>query len=193
MTRWFGADPADAFLRATQGAVDLVHNLARRLTDGHADAEDLVQETYLRAWRAWQAGTRPRRVEPWLATVCLNAGRDRARRAARHPEIPVADPDPGRSGADVEATALDRVRAGQVEAALAALPHPQRVAVVLADVCGLTAREVAEATGCPLGTALARIHRGRRAVAALLAEPTSPAASRPTPPAGPATDPGTRR
>jgi RNA polymerase sigma-70 factor (ECF subfamily) len=165
---WRADDPAEAFLRATQCAVDLVHNLARRMTGSPADAEDLVQETYLRAWRAWVAGTRPKRVEPWLATVCLNAGRDRARHTARHPELPVADPDPGRDLADVERTALDRVRVGQVEAALALLPEAQRMAVVLADVCGLTAREVAETTGCPLGTALARIHRGRLAVAALL-------------------------
>lgn len=168
MRIWRTDDPAEAFLRATEGAVDLVHNLARRLTDSPSDAEDLVQETYLRAWQAWTKSTRPHRVEPWLATICLNAGRDRARRAARRPELPVADPDPGWSSADVERTALDRVQVGRVEAALALLPEPQRTAVVLADVCGLTAREVAMATDCPLGTALARIHRGRRAIAARL-------------------------
>jgi len=65
---------------------DLVHNLARRLADCPADAEDLVQETYLRAWTTWTTGRRPDRVAPWLATICLNLGRDRLRRAARHAE-----------------------------------------------------------------------------------------------------------
>ena len=69
---------AEEFLRATLPALDLVHNLARRLVPNRADAEDLVQETYLRAWQAWTAGRPPRRVEPWLATICLNLGRDRA-------------------------------------------------------------------------------------------------------------------
>ena len=79
----------DDFLRATLPALDLVHNLARRMVPSRADAEDLVQETYLRAWQAWTAGRPPGRVEPWLATICLNLGRDRARRAARLEVAPV--------------------------------------------------------------------------------------------------------
>jgi RNA polymerase sigma-70 factor (ECF subfamily) len=163
MTRWRRADPEDAFLQATQPAVDLVHNLARRLTATTEDAEDLVQDAYLRAWRAWRSGTRPRRVEPWLATICLNLGRDRARQEARGPQSTVIDlelrlDEPS----DVAETAVARA---EIETALAHLPEAKRIAVVLSDICGLTAREVAEVTGCPLGTALARIHRGRRALA----------------------------
>jgi RNA polymerase sigma factor (sigma-70 family) len=80
----------EEFQRLTLPALDLVHNLARRFSWDRADAEDLVQETYLRAWAAWSGGQRPRRVEPWLATICLNAGRDRARRAHARPETPAA-------------------------------------------------------------------------------------------------------
>jgi RNA polymerase sigma-70 factor, ECF subfamily len=160
--RWRRVDPADAFLEATQPAVDLVYNLARRLAVTTPDAEDVVQETYLRAWRAWRAGTRPRRVEPWLATICLNVGRDRARWAVRHPEDPACDVERREDSLDVAQTATDRA---DIAAALAGLSETTRIAVVLSDVCGLTAREVAEATDCPLGTALARIHRGRRTLA----------------------------
>jgi RNA polymerase sigma-70 factor (ECF subfamily) len=163
----------EGFLHATMPALDLVHNLARRLTRDAADAEDLVQETYLRAWRAWVADGPPRRVQTWLATICLNAGRDAARRARARPEEPSADLTGVPVGAaaavaaddDVAEAALRRVQRADLEAALAGLPEPQRIAVTLVDLCGLTAAEAAEAVGCPRGTVLARVHRGRKALA----------------------------
>jgi hypothetical protein len=92
-----------------------------------------VQETYLRAWLAWSSGRRPRRVEAWLATICLNAGRDRARRAATRLETPTAMaatwdvPD----GVDVAQEAIDRVHRGLVERALWALPSSVPAATVV--------------------------------------------------------------
>src|SRR5215211_6460871 len=91
------------------GAMDLVYNLARRFGERPEDAEDLVQETYLAAYRAWRERRRPRRVEPWLATICLNLGRSRYRTRGRRPiEVPIeerdfrapetADPGAGRRG-----------------------------------------------------------------------------------------------
>jgi RNA polymerase sigma-70 factor (ECF subfamily) len=162
----------EEFQRLTLPAVDLVHNLARRFARDRADAEDLVQETYLRAWAAWSSGRRPRRVEPWLATICLNAGRDRARRAATRLETPTAMAAtmdlPG--GVDVEGEAIGRVERARVERALWALPTEQRVAVALMDLGGLTAAQVAKVIGCPRGTVLARAHRGRKALARLVLE-----------------------
>jgi len=158
----------EEFQRLTLAALDLVHNLARRFAADRADAEDLVQETYLRAWAAWCAGRRPRRVEPWLATICLNAGRDRLRRAATRLETPtgvvVDQPD----AVDVAEEAIGHVQRGLVERALWALPAEQRIAIALMDLGGLTAAEVAEVTGCPRGTVLARVHRGRKALARLV-------------------------
>jgi DNA-directed RNA polymerase specialized sigma24 family protein len=81
---------------------------ARRLVPGRADAEDLVQETDLRAWQAWTAGRPPRRVEPWLATICLNLGRDRARRAAPRLEVVAEALDDLADATDVEAEAAAR-------------------------------------------------------------------------------------
>ena len=95
----------DDFLRATLPALDLVHNLARRMVPSRADAEDLVQETYLRARQAWTAGRPPRRVEPWLATICLNLGRDRARREARL-EVAAEALEDLADATDVEAEAM---------------------------------------------------------------------------------------
>ncbi len=162
-----GAD--DEFLRATLPALDLVHSLARRFVPQRADAEDLVQETYLRAWQAWTSGRLPRRVEPWLATICLNVGRDWVRRSRSRREEPV--PEQGweaADAADVELEAIARVRRAQLDRALWALPKEQRIAITLMDVGGFTAAEVAGMTGSPRGTVLARVHRGRKALARLV-------------------------
>ena len=160
-----GADDESGYLRCTLPWLDTVHALARRLCREPADAEDAVQETYLKAWSAWCAGTRPHDPRGWLVTLCLNVVRDRARGSSRRPELLMDAPLKEHARDDVADTAVDRVEVAQVEAALTELAEPQRVAVVLSDICGLSAREVAEATGSPLGTALSRIHRGRRAVA----------------------------
>ncbi len=160
----------DDFLRTTLPALDLVHSLARRLVPGRADAEDLVQETYLRAWQAWIAGRPPQRVEPWLATICLNLGRDRARRAATRLEVAAEALDDVADGVDVEAEAIARSRRAQVERALWALPEPQRLAVTLMDLAGFTAAETAELLGRPRGSVLAWAHRGRKALARLVWE-----------------------
>jgi RNA polymerase sigma-70 factor (ECF subfamily) len=159
----------DDFLRATLPALDLVHNLARRLVPGRADTEDLVQETYLRAWQAWTAGRPPRRVEPWLATICLNLGRDRA--GGPPPTLRSRGEVPDLAGpADVEAEAVGHLRRSQVERALRALPEPQRVAVTLVDLGGFTAAEAAQVMGSPRGSVLAWVHRGRKTLARLVRE-----------------------
>ncbi len=160
----------EEFQRLTLPALDLVHNLARRFARERADAEDLVQETYLRAWAAWSSGRRPRRVEPWLATICLNAGRDRARRATTRLETPAAAIADLPDEVDVAEEAIARVHRALVDRALWALPTEQRVAIALMDLAGLTAAEVAKVTGSPRGTVLARVHRGRKALARLVAE-----------------------
>jgi RNA polymerase sigma-70 factor (ECF subfamily) len=160
----------EEFQRLALPALDLVYNLARRFARDRADAEDLVQETYLRAWAAWSSGRRPRRVEPWLATICLNAGRDRARRAATRLETPAAAVADLPDEVDVAEEAIGRVHHALVERALWALPAEQRVAIALMDLAGLTAAEVAKVTGSPRGTVLARVHRGRKALARLVTE-----------------------
>jgi RNA polymerase sigma-70 factor, ECF subfamily len=164
----------DEFLRATLPALDLVHSLARRFVVQRADAEDLVQETYLRAWQAWASGRLPRRVEPWLATICLNVGRDWVRRGRSRREEPM--PEVGwecAAAADVELEAIARMRRAQLEQALWALPREQRIAITLMDVGGFTAAEVAGMTGSPRGTVLARVHRGRKALARLVEQEES--------------------
>lgn len=160
----------DDFLEATLGAMDLVHNLARRITRDPDAAEDLVQETYLAAFQAWRKHRRPERVEPWIATICLNLARSNYRRLRRRPEETLQS-DPGLgvgSEADTAWEALAAIDRGVVRNALWALPEEQRVAVTLMDIGGLSAREVARVMGTPRGTVLSRVHRGRKALAALV-------------------------
>ena len=158
------------FLEATLGAMDLVHNLARRLTRDAEAAEDLVQETYLAAFQAWRKHRRPERVEPWIATICLNLARSNFRRLRRRPEETL-QADPGLSiGSETDTAweALAAIDRKVVRNALWGLPEGQRVAVTLMDIGGLSAKEVARVMGTPRGTVLSRVHRGRKALAALV-------------------------
>lgn len=156
------------FEGAVMPALDALHSLSRRLTRGSGSAEELCQETLTRAWTAWVDGRRPDRVGPWLATICLNVARDRARRPSREAPWPDELDPPART--DVEAEAIARVQRDLVDRALAKLPYEQRLAITLMDVCGLTAAETAQVTGSPRGTVLARVHRGRKALARSLAD-----------------------
>lgn len=160
----------EQFLQATLRHTDVLHALARRLAPRPADAADIVQETYLRAYAAW---TRQRPDDPgaWLATICLNVGRDHLRRHARHQATVTPGPLPDlASGADTAQQALERESTDRVHAMLMELPEVQRIAITLMDVCGFTAQQVATITGAPRGTVLARVHRGRKRLALNLIE-----------------------
>ena len=159
----------DEFLQAVGEHLDLVYNLARRLTRSRPQAEDLVQETYLRALRGWRRKP-PDDVRAWLATICLNIARAGWRReGVRPPEV--LDPYAGAtvaSGHDTAAEAITGTVRDQVHQALWQLPAAQREAITLMDLCGFTAAEVAAMTGTPRGTILAWVHRGHKRLAVLL-------------------------
>ncbi|MGH2571983.1 MAG: RNA polymerase sigma factor [Actinomycetota bacterium] len=161
----------EEFLHATLSAMDLVYNIARRMVPRREDAEDLVQETYLAAFRAWQAHRRPRKVEPWLATICLNLGRSSYRHRARRPEeASWEEMAPFEADADPEAEALNRLERRRVHRALWQISDEQRMAIALVDLAGFSTREAARILKVPRGTVLSRLHRGRKALASLLAD-----------------------
>jgi RNA polymerase sigma-70 factor, ECF subfamily len=162
----------DEFLRATMGAMDLVFNLSRRLTDSRQDAEDLVQDTFLRAFGAWVEHRRPKKVEPWLATICLNLARSRYRARGRRPsEVPLQEwMEEPRPAEDPESRAVEAIGREELYRAIRELPEEQRVAITLVDLSGFSTHEAAEAMGTPRGTVLSRLHRGRRALARLLGD-----------------------
>jgi RNA polymerase sigma-70 factor (ECF subfamily) len=167
------------FLEATLPHLDVVYQVARHAAGNGQDPEDLVQETYLRAYAAF-GSWRGVNTRGGGAAICLNAARSAARRRRRRPwEVPIrvpldALPVAGAGGGQYVDDVADVVIAGldaqAVSRCLELLPGPQRACIVLMDVAGYTARETAEVLGCPRGTVLARVHRGRRRLAQLLTE-----------------------
>ncbi|MGB7860111.1 MAG: RNA polymerase sigma factor [Acidimicrobiia bacterium] len=128
----------------------------RRMSADHQEAEDLTQETFIRAYKALESYDRGRlremRLEPWLWTIALNLGRNHVRDRARRPTyVPLQDT--GRDDPEVtDGPAWDR--------RLRSLNRHQRTAVVLRHLVGMGTSEIAEATGRPEGTVKADIHRG---------------------------------
>jgi RNA polymerase sigma-70 factor, ECF subfamily len=168
-----------AFLDTTLPYLDVVYQVARHAATDGQEPEDLVQETYLRAYAAF-GSYRGENTRAWLAAICLNAARSEARRRRRRPweqpaqtlldALPAARAGGGEAAPDVADVVIAGLDAQAVSRCLALLPEPQRLCIVLMDVAGYTARETAEALGCPRGTVLARVHRGRRRLAQLLTE-----------------------
>ena len=160
----------DDFLQATLRHADRLHALALRVAPNRWDAADIVQDTYLRAYAAWDR-RRPDDVGAWLATICLNVGRDEMRRQTRRGAFIYDGPLPDLADTvDTADVALTRISDDRVNALLWTLPDPQRIAITLMDICGFTAAQVAAITHSPRGTVLARVHRGRKALAVAFAQ-----------------------
>ncbi len=157
-----------------------MHAAATYLTRNAIDAEDLVQEAYLRAYRgfAWfQPGTN---LRAWLYRILMNTFINDHRKRRRLPELifEVGSDHGSRSWRTVERdpapSAEDLVLASlpdeALQAALASLPAQFRMAVLLADVQGFSYKEIAEFAGVPIGTVMSRLHRGRRALSKQLGQ-----------------------
>jgi RNA polymerase sigma-70 factor, ECF subfamily len=157
--------------------LDGLYGTARRLTRNTASAEDLVQETMLKAWRSFhtfQPGTNAR---AWLYRILMNTYFDSQRKQSREPEF-VASDDVGdlylygrvrdeaalRESGNPEVVVLDHVMDDAVRASLEALPAAFLAAVLLVDVDGFAYKEAADVLGIPVGTVMSRLYRGRHAL-----------------------------
>ncbi|MFV2062077.1 MAG: RNA polymerase sigma factor [Chloroflexota bacterium] len=146
---------------------DLVYGVALRMTKRPADAEDLAQDTFIRAYRALQGYDAERtgalRTRGWLASIVANLGRNRARRKLPATAgLDVAPEVAAESRSQPEQVALRREEARAWESRLDALPPRYGRAVELRHVQGLSYPELAEALGKPLGTVKSDVHRGIR-------------------------------
>jgi RNA polymerase sigma-70 factor (ECF subfamily) len=162
-------DQERAFLEAAMPHLDVVYRVARHTSRDHHQAEDLVQETYLRAFAAFASHRGPS-TKAWLVTICLNLVRTEGRRRARR-AVETSLPEhyePEAPGVNVPEEALAKIDRASVSRALAQVPEEQRLAIVLMDLAGHSASEVAEMLGCPRNTVLSRVFRGRQRLASLL-------------------------
>ncbi|MFJ5260808.1 SigE family RNA polymerase sigma factor [Streptomyces sp. NPDC088387] len=132
-------------------------------TGDHGEAQDVVQEAFVRAWDRRGQFLADNAPEAWIRTVAMRLAVSRWRRAKRWLELVRRTPPPDSApGPGPEHTAL--------VTALRELPEAQRMAIVLHHLCDLTVQQVASETGAPVGTVKARLARGRAALAHLLAE-----------------------
>ena len=157
---------------------DQVYRVARRLVSTREEADDLVQETYARAFRSWRSFTPGTNLRAWLFRILTNLNIDRGRRDQRTPDTqPIEEGDYylyNRLEEAGQVTDEDRVvqRLSQdsIVDALSALPHNYRDVVVLVDIGDFSYQDAAQILGIPIGTVMSRLHRGRRALKAELAE-----------------------
>jgi len=165
---------SDEFEAEALRHLDALYRTALRMTRSEADAEDLVQETYIRAFRFRDQFTLGTNMKAWLFRILTNTFINTYRRKAAQPEVTdlegvdefslyrrMADDRAASSSPDPEAELLNSVVDTEVTAALEALPEKFRTTVLL-DVEGFSYKEIAEMLGIPIGTVMSRLHRGRK-------------------------------
>ena len=161
---------------------DQVYRVARRLVGSREEAEDLVQETYARAFRSWRSFTPGTNLRAWLFRILTNLNVDRGRRIQRSPDFqPLEEGDyylanklaaaEGEQALDQERV-VERLSQDGVVNALAEVPHDFRDVIVLVDIGEFSYAEAAQILDVPIGTVMSRLHRGRRILKQKLAEET---------------------
>jgi RNA polymerase sigma-70 factor, ECF subfamily len=159
---------------------DQVYRVARRFVSSREEAEDLVQDTYARAFRSWQSYTPGTNLRAWLLRILTNLNTDRGRRLQRRPdETPLEETDYYLANRMAESAGeqvldqdrlVERLSQDSIVTALSSLPDDFRDVVVLVDIGDFSYADAAQILDVPLGTVMSRLHRGRRLLKAKLAE-----------------------
>jgi RNA polymerase sigma-70 factor, ECF subfamily len=179
------AQEARARVRFEEEALELsdqVYRVARRMVGSREEAEDLVQQTYERAFRSWKQFTPGTNLRAWLLRILTNLNIDRGRRVQRTPQTTTLDSEAGDYFLynKLESTApeqnpdeervLERLSQDSIVDALAEVPHDFRDVIVLVDIGEFSYADAAQILDIPIGTVMSRLHRGRRILKKNLAD-----------------------
>src|SRR6058998_364174 len=156
---------------------DQVYRVARRLVSSREEAEDLMQETYARAFRSWKSFQPGTNLRAWLLRILTNLNIDRGRRVQRSPDLqPLEEGDYflynklEEDGGSAEERVDDRLSQDDAVSALSAVPHDFRDVIVLVDIGDFSYADAAQILEIPIGTVMSRLHRGRRILKRELAD-----------------------
>src|SRR5437870_9426173 len=157
---------------------DQVYRVARRLVGSREEAEDLMQETYARAFRSWRSYTPGTNLRAWLLRILTNLNIDRGRRTQRAPQMQpleandyyLYDKLAESDGPSDEERVVERLSQDDIVNALAEVPHDFRDVIVLVDIGDFSYQDAANILGIPIGTVMSRLHRGRRILKRELAD-----------------------
>jgi RNA polymerase sigma-70 factor (ECF subfamily) len=159
---------------------DQVYRVARRLVGSREEAEDLMQETYARAFRSWRQFTPGTNLRAWLLRILTNLNIDRGRRSQRTPDTqPLEEGDyylynrleaADGGGPSDEERVVERLSQDDVVDALSEVPHDFRDVLVLVDIGDFSYADAAQILDIPIGTVMSRLHRGRRILKQNMAE-----------------------
>ena len=158
---------------------DQVYRVARHLASSREDAEELVQETYARAFRSWRSFQPGTNMRAWLLRILTNLNIDRGRRQQRAPQMTPLEANDyflydrlseSGDGVSDEDRVVERLSQDDIVTALSAVPHDFRDVLVLVDLGDFSYADAAQILDIPVGTVMSRLHRGRRILKSELAE-----------------------
>jgi RNA polymerase sigma-70 factor (ECF subfamily) len=158
---------------------DQVYRVARHLASSREDADELMQETYARAFRSWRSFQPGTNMRAWLLRILTNLNIDRGRRQQRAPQMQPLEANDyylydrlseNENGVSDEDRVVERLSQDDIVTALSAVPHDFRDVIVLVDLGDFSYADAAQILDIPVGTVMSRLHRGRRILKRELAE-----------------------